>query len=328
MISVLMPVYNGSRYLLYSIGSILNQTFTDYEFIIVNDGSTDDSEEIILSFKDERIKYFKCEHKGISKTLNFGLSKSSSDIIARMDADDIAVSTRLEEQLNFLNKNPEYDVVSSWYALFKNKKIRYVIKTAETDFQIKQRLILHSEIVHSGVLYRREIIEKYNGYLTDGVEDYELWLKIKNEAKFYNIPKVLTYVRILNNSSSRYNQSDIRVKQYNIQEQYYKNLESNFDLKNENQLNELKGWREYFYGDKSKAAKYWLMNKAIVFRNFRIIIALVTILLPDKIYQMIRGASIRLKLKYILEYFSYSNNKLRENFHVLVTNLEEDLNIH
>ncbi len=75
MISVLMPVYNGSRYLLYSIGSILNQTFTDYEFIIVNDGSTDDSEEIILSFKDERIKYFKCEHTGISNTLNFGLSK-------------------------------------------------------------------------------------------------------------------------------------------------------------------------------------------------------------------------------------------------------------
>ncbi len=173
-----------------------------------------------------------------------------------------------------------------------------------------------------------KLLKSIDGYLTDGVEDYELWLKIKNEAKFYNIPKVLTYVRILNNSSSRYNQSDIRVKQYNIQEQYYKNLESNFDLKNENQLNELKGWREYFYGDKSKAAKYWLMNKAIVFRNFRIIIALVTILLPDKIYQMIRGASIRLKLKYILEYFSNSNNKLRENFHVLVTNLEEDLNIH
>ena len=128
MISVLMPVYNGSRFLHYSIKSILNQTYKDFEFIIISDGSTDNSEKIILSFKDERIKDFKCEHKGISNTLNFGLSKSSCDIIARMDADDISVPNRFEEQLNFLSHNPQYDVVSSWYECLKIKGLNMLLK--------------------------------------------------------------------------------------------------------------------------------------------------------------------------------------------------------
>ena len=322
-----MPTYNEGNYIRIAIKSILLQSLTDFEFLIIDDGSTDDTEYIVKSFIDERIKYFKCEHKGISNALNFGLLKSSYEIVARMDADDIAVPTRLEEQLNFLNRNRDYDLVSSWYALFKNRNIKYIIRTVEKDSQIKNRLLLHSEIVHPGVMYRKAIIEKYGGYKTDGVEDYELWLKIKNEAKFYNIQKVLTFLRIVENSSSRSNRSEIRDKQYSVQIPFYENLKENFGLGNEAEENEFKGWREYFYGNKIKAKKYWFANKIRTITNFRLLIALFSIFLPDKIYQKIRGASIRLKLKYIINYFSNDNCNLRVAFNKLITSLEVNTNI-
>ena len=328
MISVLMPVYNGSKFLNYSIKSILNQTYRNFEFVIVNDGSTDDSEKIIKSFKDERIKYFKLEHLGISKTLNFGLSKSTYDLVARMDADDISVTTRFEEQLNFLSHNPQYDVVSSWYAMFRNKRIEYVIKTVEMDPEIKKRLMLHSEIVHPGVIYRKEIIEKHNGYKTDGVEDYELWLNIKNEARFYNIQKVLTYLRVTENSSSRSDINEIRRKQYFVQSPYYKNLREKFELTNEIEEFEFRGWREYFYGNKSNAIKFWLKNKTKTILKIKILIAVLTIFLPNGFFNKIRGSSIRLKLNYTINLFSNENRNLRVSFKKLITSLEEAASIH
>ena len=328
MISVVMPVYNGESYLPYSIQSILNQTYKDFEFIIINDGSKDNSEKIILSFNDKRIKYFKCEHRGISKTLNYGLSKSSCDIIARMDADDIAVPTRFEEQLNFLNSNPDYDVVSSWYTLFKNKKIKYVIKTVETDFQIKQRLMLHSEIVHPGVMYRKGIVEKYNGYSTDGVEDYELWLKLKNEAKFYNIQKVLTFYRISDSSSTITKSEEFKSKKYLVQQPYYENLSTNFHLNHEHEENKIRGWREYFYGDKVKARKFWRKNNTRSLADIRLYSAIITTYFSNYHFEKFIKSNIKLKLKYYLNYFSKQYKELRNNFKELIKVLEADLNIH
>ena len=93
MISILMPVYNGAKYLNETIKSVLNSTFKQYEFLIVNDGSTDSSEEIIKSFKDKRIKYFKKTNSGIGETLNYGLKNSNYEIIARIDSDDLIFQT-------------------------------------------------------------------------------------------------------------------------------------------------------------------------------------------------------------------------------------------
>ena len=98
-----MPVYNEAPFLRSSIQSILDQSYRDFEFLILNDDSTDNSEEIILSFKDPRINYLKTDKIKISELLNLGIKRSSGDIIARMDADDIALPYRLERQMNFIN---------------------------------------------------------------------------------------------------------------------------------------------------------------------------------------------------------------------------------
>ncbi len=324
MISVLMPVFNGESYLQYSIQSILIQSFKDFEFIIIDDGSTDNSEKIILSFKDKRIKYYKCDHQGISKTLNFGLSKSSCEIIARMDADDIAVPTRFEEQINFLSKNPDCDIVSSWYALFKDKKIKYVIRTVEKDSQIKNRLLLHSEIVHPGVMYRKAIIEKYGGYKTDGVEDYELWLKIKDEAKFYNIQRVLTFYRISESSPTQMKSDKFKAKQYEVQQPYYENLKVHSNLSDKKEENELRGWREYFYGDKIKARKFWRKNNARSLANIRLHSAIITTYFSNYHYEKFIKSNFKLKLKYYLRYFSKQYKEVRNTFHELIKALESD----
>jgi len=110
-VSVVMPVYNGEKYLRESIDSILNQTYTDYEFIIVNDGSNDKTEEIILSYNDNRIRYIKNEKNlQIVKSLNRGIELAKGRYIARMDADDISLPRRFEKQITFMENNLEIGV--------------------------------------------------------------------------------------------------------------------------------------------------------------------------------------------------------------------------
>ena len=108
-ISVIMPVYNTEKeYLTEAIESILNQTFQDFEFLIIDDGSTEPHvKETILSYNDNRIKYFYKENSGVADTLNFGLSKANGQYIARMDADDISLPERFEKQVSFLDCNPD-----------------------------------------------------------------------------------------------------------------------------------------------------------------------------------------------------------------------------
>ena len=106
LVSVLMAVYNGEKYLLEAIESILNQTYTNFEFLIINDGSTDSTEEIILSYSDQRIRYIKNEQNlKLIASLNKGLDLAKGKYIARMDADDISLPDRLEKQVNFLERN-------------------------------------------------------------------------------------------------------------------------------------------------------------------------------------------------------------------------------
>ena len=109
-----MPVYNGAVFLKEAISSILDQSFTDFELIILNDGSTDDSERIILSFKDDRIKYLKnAKNLGLIGTLNKGLSESRGTYIARMDQDDISLPNRFQKQINFLKEHPNTTIVAT-----------------------------------------------------------------------------------------------------------------------------------------------------------------------------------------------------------------------
>jgi glycosyltransferase involved in cell wall biosynthesis len=122
-ITVLMPVYNGEKYLREAIDSIFNQTFTDFEFLIVDDGSTDNSVEIINSYQNSRINLVKNDkNEGLVYTLNRGLSLAKGEYIARMDCDDISLPERLKKQIDFLDSNSEIAVVGTWIKVINEKE--------------------------------------------------------------------------------------------------------------------------------------------------------------------------------------------------------------
>jgi len=206
MISVVMPVCNGEKYLKEAIESILNQTYRDFEFIIVNDGSTDKTEDIILSYHDPRIRYVKNKtNLQIVKTPNKGIKLSCGKYIARMDADDISLPNRLEKQVYFLDNHPDIGVVgTSYHIIDKNgNKLYDTIHMPQKDGLIRWRLFFSVPLVHPAVMIRRDVISKVNGYGSAiikmrekyGAQDYDLWRKLFTKTKFYNIQKNLHLIR-------------------------------------------------------------------------------------------------------------------------------------
>jgi len=208
MISIILPVYNSERYLRESIQSILDQTYTDFEFIIINDGSTDHSESIILSFNDDRIRYFSNEmNKGLIFTLNKGVELSKRKYIARMDSDDIAYPKRLELQLNFLENNLEYGVCGSLVKLInEDGKGSEILNLPINDDEIKSYLYFSCPINHPSVLIRTSLLRN-NLYSEDykTAEDYELWIRLSSITKFYNLPNVLLNYRVHSENISKVN---------------------------------------------------------------------------------------------------------------------------
>jgi len=205
MISVLMPVYNGEKYLREAIESILNQTYNDFEFIILNDGSTDRTEKIILSYDDSRIVYVKNEENlGIIKSLNKGLKLAKSKYIARMDADDISCPQRFKIQVKFMEANPDFTVCGTWTEVFREKD-KYVNKTPVTNEEVKATLFFNSAIAHPTVFLRNKVIIEKELFYDENyihVEDYELWCRMSSKIKFANIPEVLLEYRYHSESIS------------------------------------------------------------------------------------------------------------------------------
>lgn len=201
-VSVIMPSYNtNSEYIHKAIQSILNQTYTDFELIIIDDGSEPPVCEIISDLKDSRIRII--ENKGncgLPYTLNIGLESASGKYIIRMDADDICTNERLQKEIEFLESYPEIDVVSSYAKSFGAKKIRYSSFTE--DRQIKAELLWHNPIIHPTVALRAETIKKYQIKYQKGMisEDYDIWSRMafENHCRFAVIPEELLYYRIHN----------------------------------------------------------------------------------------------------------------------------------
>ena len=205
-ISVIMPVYNGDKYLKEAVDSILNQTFSDFEFIIIDDGSTDNTEQIIKSYDDKRILYIKNEQNlGVAESLNKGLDMAKGEYIARMDADDISLPERFEKQLQYMERHKNIAVCGSSIECFgavKNKR-----STAPCGKKkIRLSLLIKSGVFHPTVIMRRSIIEKehyrYNAYY-DKVEDFELWTRVAVKYRINNIKEVLLRYRIHSNQVTR-----------------------------------------------------------------------------------------------------------------------------
>lgn len=308
-ITVLMSVYNDAEYIPYAIKSILNQTYKEFEFLIIDDGSTDETEEIIHAYKDSRIVYKRISHRGLAGALNFGMKISSYSWIARIDADDMNSADRLSVQSDFTKWNPGYDVISSWSVYFKNKnKIQFFIKTPEDDEGIKKFLNLHNPINHSSVLFRKNKIMDEKGYdrNLDCYEDFELWFRLRNKLRFRILPQFLVYTRLRPNSLTSGKSKN------KIYKMLMDNAEINInkfpDRKSTSYWSNLLFWIEYFYGDKSKARKYltkdFTVKKAIASLNS---------LLPEQAFRNITG----LRLKYRLQSKLIGQNKYKKELNNL-----------
>lgn len=237
-----MSVYNGEQYLAQAIESILQQTFTDFEFIIINDGSTDRSLQIIQDYIqiDSRIVLISRENKGLIASLNEGLDLARGKYIARMDADDISLPQRLERQYQVMKQNPEVIVCGSWVnkliadsSTVPNSHIQ-VTKFYTNDKAIKAMLIRACCFAHPAVMLCASKLQKYNlAYQTDYLhaEDYALWVRAAKYGEFFNIPEPLLNYRLLATSVTRLADKDEQQRQnvYNkIQENIFKLIEYSY----------------------------------------------------------------------------------------------------
>ncbi|MCW3082664.1 MAG: epsE 1 [Bacteroidetes bacterium] len=216
-----MPAYNAEKYIRQSIDSILNQTFSDFLLLIIDDGSVDETENIIRSYTDQRIVYVKNEKNvGVKETLNKGILLSETEYIARMDADDLAVPERLEWQVAFMDANPEVGVSGGHFEFFGDETS--LVKMPLTDAAIKAKLFFFSGFCHPTIIMRTQILKDNNllygspiaypddfGHRINEMEDSGLWHRLKRITKFANIDKVLLRYRKEGQNISGKNVRDI-----------------------------------------------------------------------------------------------------------------------
>lgn len=201
-ISIVMPVYNTpEEYLREAIESILNQTFTDFEFLILNDGSTNNVQEVLESYDDKRIRIIQGEHKGLGYARHSLMNIAKGKYIAIMDSDDISLPERLEKQYSYLEANPEVSVLGSSIKCFpKEKLMSYPENPKFLEF------LQHCAIANPTAIMRRADFEKYDlNYDTslNVSEDYELWSRAVRYLKFHNLQEVLVHYRVNPDSTSR-----------------------------------------------------------------------------------------------------------------------------
>jgi glycosyltransferase involved in cell wall biosynthesis len=189
-----MATYNRGRYLPIAIDSILAQDFSDWELIIVDDGSTDNTREVLLPYlEDKRIKYFKNEkNSGICVTRNKALENSIGEYIAVLDSDDVWLAKdKLSQQVDFLDFNYEYALVGTGVVVIdeEGQEIKRYLNP-EGNLAIRNSLLAKNSLAHSSVMYRREIAISLGSYPLNlnGIEDYDLWLRLGQKYKLHNLP--------------------------------------------------------------------------------------------------------------------------------------------
>ncbi|MGK7897388.1 MAG: glycosyltransferase [Xenococcus sp. (in: cyanobacteria)] len=212
-LTVLMSVYNGELYLEAAIESILRQTFNDFNFLIIDDASTDQTSAILKKFsqQDSRIKIItNKQNKGLAYSLARGVEAAKTAWIARMDADDIAIRDRLEKQINYIEENPETDILGS-YALNINDRGEILgARKVPLNHENISRLIWTNPLIHPTVLFRRSAILEIGSYYSKTrqriPEDYQLWFRACAAGlRFANLPEPLIYYRFSDDNFVRNN---------------------------------------------------------------------------------------------------------------------------
>lgn len=199
-VSVILPVYNGEAFLKEAVDSIFGQTFTDFELIIINDGSSDASAACMDSYSDSRIRYLEQENAGLAATLNKGIALARGEYIARQDQDDISLPERFAAQVAFLDANPGCGIVGTWAEIFsKDETMQRYHRHPIKNLDLKLHLYFRNPFVHSSMMLRTESVRAIGGYTTDKSrqppEDYELWSRMARQYEVANIGQVLVRYR-------------------------------------------------------------------------------------------------------------------------------------
>jgi Glycosyl transferase family 2 len=209
-ISVVMSVYNGEAYLAEAVESILAQTLKDFEFLIIDDGSTDRTAEILRGYaaRDPRVRVFSQENRGRAESLNRGISLAAAPLIARMDADDAALPQRLERQLEFLSANPDVGLLGTGMELMspEGRTLDRYIPPAQDD-ELSAEMLRGNPFRHPTILMRKEIAVAVGGYrkaLLDA-DDYDLWLRMAERTKMANLGQPLLRYRLHANQATMTN---------------------------------------------------------------------------------------------------------------------------
>jgi len=203
-VTVLMAVFNAEKWLQETINSILQQTYSDFKLMIVNDSSTDNSEEIILSIDDPRIIYLKNEENvGVTKSVIRGMNMIESEYIIRHDSDDISYPTRFEEQIKFMQENPEIIICATQYEVINGDPFRSNIP--ESPLQIRTRALFECPVIQPTIIINNKLIKKHRLKYDDRLlvaQDYGLFLDTLRVGEIAKIPKVLLKYRKHSNQIS------------------------------------------------------------------------------------------------------------------------------
>lgn len=207
MISVVMPVYNDERFVGSAIDSILAQSFRDFEFIVINDGSTDGTARVLEKNTDPRILIVNQSNSGIVQALNLGISIAKGKYISRMDSDDISRNDRFQKQVDFLDNNKEYGMVGSACDILDENGIHIAhFLVPSTDDAIRKSMVWRNPFVHSSIMVRKNILNIVGGYdqtFNSIGHDYEMWWRILNVTKVKNLEEELVTRTHRTNSTFR-----------------------------------------------------------------------------------------------------------------------------
>ena len=208
-VSIVLPIHDGAPYLRQAIDSMLAQSFSDFELIAIDDGSTDSSGDIVEAYSDQRIILLRQENRGLPATLNRGIALARGRYVARQDQDDVSQPDRLAKQVEFLDSHPDIAMVGTWAEI--------VATSGRSDMRfhrhphdpaiLRFELLFDNPFVHSSVMMRMSALDEVGGYTTDRTrqppEDYELWSRIARRHPVSNIPEVLHRYREVAGSMSR-----------------------------------------------------------------------------------------------------------------------------
>ena len=198
-LTILLPVYNGQQYLNQCIDSILCQAYDDYELLIIDDCSIDNSKDIINNYNDNRITFIENEHNiGLTSTLNKGIQQAKGNYIGRIDQDDLSMENRIIEQMNYLSNNPDVKLIGSWCEIIdeNDNKIKS-IKNPINRKKILEAFVSYNPFLHSSVIFEKTTVSKLGGYSSSFVhaQDFDLWYKISSKNNVHNIPIELVKIR-------------------------------------------------------------------------------------------------------------------------------------